>query len=99
MPGNRIMMDDAERILVLPHMDAGKQPPGAADGVEGLAAHRAEPDEAGKLLIDEEIGRASCRERVCQYVSISVVGVYLQKKNKNITTRREHSKNETDQSS
>src|SRR3546814_15200201 len=53
MPGNRIMMDDAERILVLPHMDAGKQPPGAADGVEGLAAHRAEPDEAGKLLIDE----------------------------------------------
>src|SRR3546814_15356710 len=29
-----------------------------------------------------EIGRASCRERVCQYVSISVVAVSLQKKNK-----------------
>src|SRR3546814_20986936 len=28
----------------------------------------------------EEIGRASCRERVCQYVSISVVAVSLQKK-------------------
>src|SRR3546814_13280000 len=28
-----------------------------------------------------EIGRASCRERVCQYVSISVVAVSLQKKN------------------
>src|SRR3546814_13025069 len=27
-----------------------------------------------------EIGRASCRERVCQYVSISVVAVYLKKK-------------------
>src|SRR3546814_19888970 len=27
-----------------------------------------------------EIGRASCRERVCQYVSISVVAVYLAKK-------------------
>src|SRR3546814_14206044 len=27
-----------------------------------------------------EIGRASCRERVCQYVSISVVAVSLQKK-------------------
>src|SRR3546814_14407170 len=28
----------------------------------------------------EQIGRASCRERVCQYVSISVVAVFLQKK-------------------
>src|SRR3546814_15789864 len=27
-----------------------------------------------------EIGRASCRERVCQYVSISVVAVALKKK-------------------
>src|SRR3546814_18825073 len=30
-----------------------------------------------------EIGRASCRERVCQYVSISVVAVSLKKKTKN----------------
>src|SRR3546814_13927779 len=29
-----------------------------------------------------EIGRASCRERVCQYVYISVVAVSLKKKNK-----------------
>src|SRR3546814_13444073 len=29
-----------------------------------------------------EIGRASCRERVCQYVSISVVAVSLKKKKK-----------------
>src|SRR3546814_7669146 len=29
----------------------------------------------------EEIGRASCRERVCQYVSISVVAGSLKKKN------------------
>src|SRR3546814_18949732 len=28
----------------------------------------------------KEIGRASCRERVCQYVSISVVAVALKKK-------------------
>src|SRR3546814_21175116 len=34
----------------------------------------------GKL--DEEIGRASCRERVCQYVSISVVAVSLQNNNR-----------------
>src|SRR3546814_17975795 len=29
-----------------------------------------------------EIGRASCRERVCQYVWLSVVAVSLKKKNK-----------------
>src|SRR3546814_11000517 len=31
---------------------------------------------------DEQIGRASCRERVCQYVWISVVAVSLKKKKK-----------------
>src|SRR3546814_12256080 len=31
-------------------------------------------------LLPAKIGRASCRERVCQYVSISVVAVYLTKK-------------------
>src|SRR3546814_18037511 len=30
--------------------------------------------------LSDEIGRASCRERVCQYVSISVVAVLLKKK-------------------
>src|SRR3546814_14209267 len=30
-------------------------------------------------LVPKEIGRASCRERVCQYVSISVVAVSLKK--------------------
>src|SRR3546814_19553671 len=33
-----------------------------------------------------EIGRASCRERVCQYVSIAVVAVSLKKKQRNITS-------------
>src|SRR3546814_11028750 len=33
---------------------------------------------AGRL--GQEIGRASCRERVCQYVEISVVAVSLKKK-------------------
>src|SRR3546814_11482813 len=32
----------------------------------------------------EQIGRASCRERVCQYVKISVVAVALKKKSDNI---------------
>src|SRR3546814_18019281 len=30
----------------------------------------------------QEIGRASCRESVCQYVSLSVGAVYLKKKNR-----------------
>src|SRR3546814_16078818 len=33
-----------------------------------------------------EIGRASCRERVCQYVSISVVAVSLKNKTTTHTT-------------
>src|SRR3546814_13263195 len=33
-------------------------------------------------LDQTEIGRASCRERVCQYVKISVVAVSLKKKKK-----------------
>src|SRR3546814_15210563 len=43
-----------------------------------------------------KIGRASCRERVCQYVSISVVDVSLKKntvmQNKGYTPSREHQK-------
>src|SRR3546814_3530842 len=38
-------------------------------------------DRIGSILpAREKIGRASCRERVCQYVSISVVAVSLNKK-------------------
>src|SRR3546814_12342215 len=36
----------------------------------------------GMETIRSEIGRASCRERVCQYVSISVVAVSLKKTRK-----------------
>src|SRR3546814_14064320 len=39
---------------------------------------------ARRLNRRRKIGRASCRERVCQYVSISVVAVSLKKK---ITTK------------
>src|SRR3546814_18867332 len=42
-------------------------------------AHRNEGEQ--RPGIGEQIGRASCREKVCQYVSISVVGVSLKKKN------------------
>src|SRR3546814_17387730 len=43
-----------------------------------------------------EIGRASCRERVCKSVSISVVAVSLKKKKKKIIAR---SKTEMDRQS
>src|SRR3546814_544920 len=36
------------------------------------------------------LGRASCRERVCQYVSISVVAVTLKKKSTKLTTPTHH---------
>src|SRR3546814_20358123 len=35
-----------------------------------------------------ELGRASCRESVCQYVYISVVAVQLKQKNKNYSCTR-----------
>src|SRR3546814_17071981 len=39
---------------------------------------------ARRWLHAAEIGRASCRDRVCQYVSVSVVAVSVKKKNKRI---------------
>src|SRR3546814_17320369 len=38
----------------------------------------------GFLVVPAQIGRASCRERVCKYVWISVVAVSLKKKIKKI---------------
>src|SRR3546814_20907804 len=37
-------------------------------------------DRHDEYLANYQIGRASCRERVCQYVSISVVAVSFKKK-------------------
>src|SRR3546814_18194523 len=47
--------------------------------------------EAAEKLAIPEIGRATCRERVCQYVYISVVDVSL-KKNTERLNRRSHPK-------
>src|SRR3546814_21075053 len=51
-----------------------------------LGGHLRRQHRAGALEIGIDarlkIGRASCRERVCQYVSISVVAVSLKKKEK-----------------
>src|SRR3546814_20296117 len=54
-------------------VDAGLSVPDAQLYGSGRAAAR-------HTRSGREIGRASCRERVCQYVSISVVAVSLKKK-------------------
>src|SRR3546814_12168896 len=45
----------------------------AAARVSGLSQARCEPSQCSRTLA--QIGRASCRERVCQYVYISGVAV------------------------
>src|SRR3546814_20343269 len=78
---HRAVADDHRR----PDHAVGLDPAAAADLGAG-ADHHARADLAA-LANDREIGRASCRERVCQYVSISVVAVSLKKKNQmNIKT-------------
>src|SRR3546814_14677991 len=60
---------------------------------EALQTLAMAPDDLESQVVRiEEIGRASCRERVCQYVSISVVAVSLKKKN--ITTIQLNKTNE-----
>src|SRR3546814_17636719 len=54
---------------------AGAPPHPRNSGVNGLETFRKRI-----RLTQHKIGRAACRERVCQYVYISVVSVYLKKK-------------------
>src|SRR3546814_17168685 len=46
----------------------------------------------GTAAVAEAIGRASCRARVCQYVSISVVAVSLTQTKNNISVRHPDNK-------
>src|SRR3546814_21090769 len=64
----------AERLF-----DHYPRAPGATAGVE-------RPDHGREQARRDPIGRASGRERVCQYVSISVVAVSLKKKHTEHTT-------------
>src|SRR3546814_15658195 len=54
--------------------------PLGADEIAAPREHLEWPHEAF-LIPDEDIGRASCRERLCQYVLISVVPDSLKKTN------------------
>src|SRR3546814_14408802 len=82
------------RLVVLNAMDAAERGAEVLTRVECLSARR-EGAQWRVLLRDrrsglqrEEIGRASCRERVCQYVWISVVAVSLKKKHSSVYTQR-----------
>src|SRR3546814_19952840 len=69
---------DMNMDQMMDSMKGGSPPPDARDPdayADGL--------ELGHLPgMDMEIGRASCRERVCRYVSIPVVAVSIKKKKK-----------------
>src|SRR3546814_17399470 len=56
--------------------------PAANDRTHSRCRHRHPPP------LGRQIGRAACRERVCQYVEISVVAVTLKKKNKVTNTNK-----------
>src|SRR3546814_12751579 len=43
-----------------------------------------DPERGPMVICTEEIGRASCRERVCQYVEISEVAVSLEQKSNSV---------------
>src|SRR3546814_14037084 len=58
----------------------GRRRAGRCRGRRVMAPKLAAAAAARNALRGEEIGRASCRERVCQYVWIPVVAGTLQKK-------------------
>src|SRR3546814_14404059 len=60
-----------------------------------LATSVTPPTNCGWSRPSMKIGRASCRERVCQYVSISVVAVSLKKKKKPHTQTNQMRDNKT----
>src|SRR3546814_17459931 len=86
----RAVLDAVARALAMPKEEwptlpdlndspQGRQP--VADLLRVLLKIKCEEhDVAPKLVASSEIGRASCRERVCQYVSRSVGAVSLKKK-------------------
>src|SRR3546814_14471925 len=62
---------------------------GPAETGRGFVLHSTDYMRQGSVAIDDsigKIGRESCRERVCQYVEISVVAVSLKKKTQERTT-------------
>src|SRR3546814_17655283 len=73
----------------LDHLDAA----GLGHGDDGAAGDAVEETIRRRRVQLAEIGRASCRERVCQYVSISGGAVSLKKKQ--IKTHQNTNKSKT----
>src|SRR3546814_15139849 len=75
---NDYMAGHVDDILALPGVIWGRR------GTVAKAQARPAPDAHQYITVfevetDDQIGRASCRERVCKYLSISVAAVYLKK--------------------
>src|SRR3546814_14481627 len=87
MPAPVVLAHVAERggdaALRRHGMAAGREHLGDAGGLEAGLGEAKGRAQAG----DAEIGRASCRERVCPYVELSVVAVSLKKTNNNDETQ------------
>src|SRR3546814_20134747 len=62
-------------------LDVDHQPHRLANAASAGQFVGGERLEAAVVGRQQQIGRASCRERVCQYVSVSVVAVSLKKNN------------------
>src|SRR3546814_11877296 len=68
-------------VWVLLHFERSARPfANCQEVIRSLKQHRPEYTKSNKVVLDgTQIGRASCRERVCQYVYISVLAVSLKK--------------------
>src|SRR3546814_12737599 len=86
----------ADKGLMTAVGDEGGFAPNLASTSDALDFIMASIDKAGYKAGDDvmQIGRASCRERVCQYVSISVVAVSLKKSIKTLTNKTLYLRNE-----
>src|SRR3546814_18111901 len=87
--GRRFDQHRVDRALVFrmaarPFADADHLGPGRNQREHAVANERVVEDAIGA---PNQIGRASCRERVCKYGSISVVAVPLTKKKKTKNTK------------
>src|SRR3546814_8174795 len=71
-PGSLVEIDSAGRVAERRYWDL------ADIAAEGVGRRHGRPEAE---LTDQQIGRASCRERVCQYGSISVGAGSYKKKN------------------
>src|SRR3546814_18342894 len=88
--GNSISVVNGETLEVTDTVEVGNRPRGIALSPNHRFLYICASDDDHIEVMDtaslEKIGRASCRERVCQYVSISVVAVSLKKKISNNMT-------------